>query len=214
MCREDVTYWYGEMVLNEIVIKCGNITVDYTKCQETAKTGGFLRRLFQKKQQQQQQQHKCAITVRTLTKVKSLCPQCRGLLHDDPFLPMRLHSGATKTPHFIHSPPPSPTSALNARARAAAMPFQNLPQQFAAPTRPSTSYQPYRHGSSSRHQPTSHSAARAVQRPQRSLTQPGLQRSHAVRRPSSSRAESSHTRPSSRQTRTDQSNSTGFSAFV
>lgn len=192
------------MVLDEIVIKCGNITVDYTKCEETGNTGGFLHRLFHKKQR------KCISTLRTLTKIKSLCPQCRGLSHDDPFYPMRLHSGATKTPHFIHSPPSSPTSALNVHARAATtMPSHH----FAAPTRPSTSYQPYRHGSSTHYQqPPSRSAS--VQRPQRSLTQPGLQRSHAVRRPSSSRAQSSHTRPSSRQNRAGPSNTTGFSAFV
>lgn len=208
MCREDVTYWYGEMVLNEIVIKCGNITVEYTKCPETAKSGGFLHKLFRKKKQ-----HKCNSTVRTLTKIRSLCPQCRGLLQDDPFLPMRLHSGAAKTPHFIHSPPPSPTSALNAHARAATMMLPSH-HHFAAPARPSTSYQPYRHGSSSYQQQQPPTRSASVQRPQRSLMQPGLQRSHAVRRPSSSRAESSHSRPSSRQSRAGQYSTTGFSDFV
>lgn len=185
MCREDVTFYYGEMVQNEIVIRCGNITVDVTKCGETR--ARWPRRLFHNPKK------KCNITVRTLTKIKSLCPECHALSEDHPFYLAHLRAGNLQTPHFIHSPPPSPTSALNARARAATMPMQHLQQHFTAPTRPSTSYQPYRHGTST-YQPTSHSAT--FQRQQqigRSLTNPGLQHSPASHRPSS-RAQSSRTR--------------------
>lgn len=180
MCQEFLTYWYGEMasqwawrrlpspswrVMDEVAIRCGNQEIVLKKCLRARWFG------------------KCTNIEKSVLKVRTLCPDCFATSHNDPFYLNHLQPS-----HRMYSPPASPTTS----SRPATMQTQS--PSYLAPTQPSATYQHGRPSGSYAQTQLSRPTTQRTQQIGRSLTQPGLHRSPAVRRPASRAKSSTSTR--------------------